>query len=110
MWNVVDDTRAYIKNEEEDANQSTGMLYNFEKMVKMASSSKRQHNELPDENIQTIFDTSSQSRIPRGKKKQKKFIELVVQEVLQVSPLAARATSMERTKEASRANRDDSRS
>jgi hypothetical protein len=42
--------------------------------------------------------------------KQKEFIKQVVQEVLQVSPLAARATSADRIREASRASRDDSRS
>ncbi len=71
MQIIEDDTRAYIENEDKDANESTGMPYNFEKMVKMASSYKRQHNKLPEENIQTIFDTSSQSSIPRGKKKQR---------------------------------------
>ncbi len=86
------------------------MPYDFEKLVKMASRYERQHNKSPDQNIQTIFDTSSQSIIPRGKKKQREFIEQVVQVVLQVSPLAARATSAERIREASRANRDDSRS
>ena len=110
MQIIADDTRAYIQNEEDDAIESTGMPYDFEKLVKMASRYERQHNKLPDENIQTIFDTSSQSSIPRGKKKQREFIEQVVQEVLQVNPLAARATSAERIREASRANRDDSRS
>jgi hypothetical protein len=86
------------------------MPYNFKKLVKMASRYKRQHNKLPDKNIQTIFDTSSQLGIPRGKKKQREFIEQVVQEVLQVNPLTARASSAERIREASRANRDDSRS
>ncbi len=86
------------------------MPYDIEKLVKMASRYERQHNKLPDENIQTIFDTSSQSGIPRGKKKQREFIEQVVQEVLQVSPLAARAKSAERIRDASRANKDDSRS
>jgi hypothetical protein len=86
------------------------MPYDFKKLVKMASRYERQHNKLPDENIQTIFDTSSQSSILRGKKKQREFIEQVVQDVLQVNPLAARATSAERIREASRANRDDSRS
>jgi hypothetical protein len=59
------------------------MPYDFEKLVKMASCYERQHNKLPDENIhiQTIFDTSSQSGILRGKKKQREFIEQVVQEV-----------------------------
>ncbi len=83
MQIIADDTRAYIQNEEDDAIESTGMPYNFEKLVKMASRYERQHNKLPDENIQTIFDTSSQSSIPRGKKKQREFIEQVVQEVLQ---------------------------
>jgi hypothetical protein len=110
MQIIADDTRAYIQNEEDDAIESTGMPYDFKKLVKMASHYERQHNKLPDENIQTIFDTSSQSSIPRGKKKQRQFIEQVVQEVLQVSPLAARATSAERIREASRVNRDDSRS
>ncbi len=110
MQIIADDMRAYIQNEEDNAIESTGMLHDFEKLVKMASRYERQHNKLPDENIQTIFDTSSQSSIPRGKKKQREFIEQVVQEVLQVSPLAARATSAERIREASRANRDDSRS
>jgi hypothetical protein len=110
MQIIADDTRAYIQNEEDDAIESTGMPYDFKKLVKMASRYERQHNKLPDENIQTIFDTSSQSSIPRGKKKQREFIEQVVQEVLQVNPLAARATSAERIREASRANRDDSRS
>ncbi len=107
MQIIADDTRAYIQNEEDE---STGMPYDFKKLVKMASRYERQHNKLPDENIQTIFDTSSQSSIPRGKKKQREFIEQVVQEVLQVNPLAARASSAERIREASRANRDDSRS
>ena len=110
MQIIADDTRAYIQNEEDDAIESTGMPYDFEKLVKMASRYERQHNKLPDENIQTIFDTSSQSSIPRGKKKQREFIEQVVQEVLQVNPLAARATSAERIREASRASRDGSRS
>jgi hypothetical protein len=110
MQIIADDTRAYIQNEEDNAIESTGMPYDFEKLVKMASRYKRQHNKLPDENIQTIFDTSLQSSIPRGKKKQREFIEQVVQEVLQVSPLAARATSPERIRETSRANRDDSQS
>jgi len=110
MQIIADDTRAYIQNEEDDAIESTGMPYDFEKLVKMASRYERQHNKLPDENIQTIFDTSSQSSIPRGKKKQREFIEQVVQEVLQVNPLAARSTSAERIREASRASRDDSRS
>ncbi len=76
----------------------------------MASHYERQHNKLPDENIQTIFDTSSQLGLPRGKKKQKEFIEHVVQEVLQLNPLATRASSTERVRDNIRANRDDSRS
>jgi hypothetical protein len=106
MQIIADDKRAYIQNEEED----TSMPYDFKKLVKMASRYEQQHNKLPDENIQTIFDTSSQSSIPRGKKKQRELIVQVVQEVLQVSPLAARASSAERIRETSRANRDDSRS
>ncbi len=110
MQIIADDTRAYIQNEEDDAIESTGMPYDFKKLVKMASRYERQHNKLPDENIQTIFETSSQSGIPRGKKKQREFIEQVVQEVLLVNPLAARATSAERIRESARSNRDDSRS
>jgi hypothetical protein len=110
MQIIADDTLAYIQNEEDDAIESTGMPYNFEKMVKMASRYERQHNKLPDKNIETIFDTSSQSGLPRGKKKQKEFIEQVVQEVLQLSPLATRASSTERVRDNIRANRDDSRS
>ncbi len=95
MQIIVDHIRGYIQNEEEDAIESTGMPYNFEKLVKMASHYEHQHNKLPDENIQTIFNTSSQSGIPRDKKKQREFIEQVVQEVLQVNPIATRATSAE---------------
>jgi hypothetical protein len=60
MQIIADDTRAYIQNEEDDTIESTGMPYDFEKLVKMASHYERQHNKLPDENIKTIFDTSSQ--------------------------------------------------
>ncbi len=40
-------------------------------------------------NQKNLNSPSSQSSIPRGKKKQREFIEQVVQEVLQVNPLAA---------------------
>ncbi len=36
MQIIADDTKAYIQNEEEDAIESTGMPYNFEKLVNMA--------------------------------------------------------------------------
>jgi hypothetical protein len=74
MQIIADETRAYIQNEEDDAIESTGMPYKLKKLVKMASRYEHQHNKLPDKYIQTIFDTSSQSGIPRGKKKQREFI------------------------------------
>jgi hypothetical protein len=110
MQIIADDTRAHIQNEEEDASEYTGMPYDFEKLVKMVSGYEHQHNKLLDENIHTIFDTSSQSGIPRGKKKQREFIEQVVQEVLQVNLLTTRATLSERIRDSARLNRDDSRS
>ncbi len=48
--------------------------------------------------------------MPRGKKKQREFIEQVVQEVLQLNPLTTRASSAERLRDNIRANRDGSRS
>jgi predicted kinase len=110
MQIIADDMQAYIQNKEDDAIESTGMPYDFKKLVKMASRYKRQHNKLPDKNIQTIFTTSLQLGLPRGKKKQKEFIEQVVQEDLQLNPLATRASSTKRVRDNIRANRDDSRS
>jgi len=58
MQIIADKTRIYIQNEEEDAIEVTGMPYEFHKLVQLANKYEREHNKLPGENIQTIFEAS----------------------------------------------------
>ncbi len=58
MQIITDETRIYIQNKEDDAIEATGMPYNFDKLVRLASKYERQHNKLPGENIQTVFEAS----------------------------------------------------
>ncbi len=99
MQIIADETRIYIQNEEDDAIEATGMPYEFDKLVRLASKYERQHNKLPGENIQTVFETSV--TIPKNRKKQEEFIKQTVHEVL-VNPVMTRDQSPKR-------QRDDSR-
>jgi hypothetical protein len=58
MQIIADETRIYIQNEEDDAIEATGMPNDFDKLVRLASKYERQHNKLPGENIQTVFEAS----------------------------------------------------
>jgi hypothetical protein len=99
MQIIADETRIYIQNEEDDAIEATGMPYEFDKLVRLASKYERQHNKLPGENIQTVFKTLA--LIPKNRKKQEDFIKQIVHEVL-VNPVMARDHSPKQ-------QRDDSR-
>jgi hypothetical protein len=67
MQIITDETRIYIQNEEDDAIEATGMPYEFDKLVRLASKYERQHNNLPGENIQTVFEATV--TIPKNRKK-----------------------------------------
>jgi hypothetical protein len=84
MQIIADETRIYIQNEEDNAIEATGMPYDFDKLVWLASKYERQHNKLPGENIQTVFEASA--AIPKNRKKQEDFIKQIVHEVL-VNPV-----------------------
>jgi len=106
MQIIADETRIYIQNEEDDAIEATGMPYEFDKLVRLASKYERQHNKLPGENIQTVFDTSA--AIPKNRKKQEDFIKQVVHEVL-VNPVMTRDQSPKRHRDESRDRLDSTR-
>jgi hypothetical protein len=72
MQIIADETQIYIKNKEDDAIKATDMPYEFDKLFELARKCKRQHNKLPGESIQTIFETSV--AIPKNRKKQEDFI------------------------------------
>ncbi len=76
MQIIADKTQICIQNEEDDAIEATGMPYEFDKLVRLASKDKRQHNKLPGENIQTFFEASV--AIPKSRKKQEDFIKQIV--------------------------------
>jgi hypothetical protein len=99
MQVIADETRIYIQNEEDDAIEATGMPYEFDKLVRLASKYERQHNKLPGENIQTVFETSNS--VPKNKKKQEDFIKQIVHEVL-ISPVMARDQSPKAVRDSSR--------
>ncbi len=71
MQIIADETRIYIQNEEDDAIKATGIPYEFNKLVRLASKYERQHNKLPGENIQTVFEASAP--IPKNRKKARGF-------------------------------------
>ncbi len=72
MQIIADETQIYIQNKEDDAIKATDMPYEFDKLFELARKCKRQHNKLPGESIQTIFETSV--AIPKNRKKQEDFI------------------------------------
>jgi len=76
MQIIANETKIYIQNEEDDVIKATGMLYEFDKLVWLASKYERQHNKLPGEIIQTIFEASV--AIPKKRKKQEDFIKQIV--------------------------------
>ena len=90
MQIIADETRIYIQNEEDDAIEATGMPYEFDKLIWLASKYERQHNKLPGEDIQTVFETSV--TIQKNRKKQEDFIKQIVHEVL-VNPVMTRDQS-----------------
>ncbi len=99
MQIIADETRIYIQNEEDDAIEATGMPYKFDKLVRLASKYKWQHNKLPGKNIQTVFE--AQAPIPKNRKKQEDFIMQIVHEVL-ISPVMARDQSPKLVRDESR--------
>jgi hypothetical protein len=107
MQIIADETRIYIQNEEDDAIEATGMPYDFDKLVRLASKYERQHNKLPGENIQTVFEASV--TIPKNRKKQEDFIKQIVHEVL-VNPVMARDQSPKQQRDDSRDRLDALRS
>jgi len=107
MQIIADKTRIYIQNEEDDAIEATGMPYDFDKLVWLASKYERQHNKLPGENIQTVFEASV--TIPKNRKKQEDFIKQIVHEVL-VNPVMARDQSPKQQRDDSRNRLDALRS
>jgi hypothetical protein len=107
MQIIADETRIYIQNEEDDAIEATGMPYDFDKLVRLASKYERQHNKLPGENIQTVFEASV--TIPKNRKKQEDFIKQIVHEVL-INPVMARDQSPKQQRDDSRERLDALRS
>ncbi len=107
MQIIADETRIYIQNEEDDAIEATGMPYEFDKLVRLASKYERQHNKLPGENIQTVFEALGP--IPKNRKKQEEFIKQIVHEVL-INPVMARDQSPKLTRDDSRDRLDAFRS
>jgi len=107
MQIIADETRIYIQNEEDNAIEATGMPYEFDKLVRLASKYEHQHNKLPGENIQTVFETSVS--IPKNRKKQEEFIKQIVHEVL-VNPVMTRDQSPKRQRDESRDRLDSTRS
>ncbi len=107
MQIIADETRIYIQNEEDDAIEATGMPYKFDKLVRLASKYECQHNKLPGENIQTVFETSV--TILKNRKKQEEFIKQIVHEEL-VNPVMARDQSPKRQRDDSRDRLDSARS
>jgi hypothetical protein len=83
------------------------MPYEFHKLVRLASKYERQHNKLPGENIQTVFETSV--TIPKNRKKQEDFIKQIAHEVL-VNPIMTREQSPKRQRDESRDRLDSARS
>ena len=72
MQIIADETQIYIQNKEDDAIKATDMPYELNKLFELARKCKRQHNKLPGESIQTIFETLV--AIPKNRKKQEDFI------------------------------------
>ena len=72
MQIIADEMGIYIRNGEDNAIEATGMPYKFDKLVRLASKYERQHNKLPGENIQTVFEALAS--IPKNRKKQVDFI------------------------------------
>jgi len=107
MQIITDETRINIQNEEDDAIEATGMPYDFDKLVQLASKYERQHNKLPGENIQTVFEASV--TIPKNRKKQEDFIKQIVHEVL-VNPVMTRDQSPKQQRDDSRDRLDALRS
>jgi hypothetical protein len=75
------------------------MPYEFDKLVRLASKYERQHNKLPGENIQTIFEASV--TIPKNRKKQEDFIKQIVHEVL-LNPVMTRDQSPKQQRDSNR--------
>ncbi len=107
MQIIADETQIYIQNEEDNVIEATGMPYKFDKLVRLASKYERQHNKLPGENIQTVFENSI--TIPKNRKKQEDFIKQIVHEVL-VNPVSARDQSPKCQRDDSRDRLDSARS
>jgi hypothetical protein len=107
MQIIADKTRIYIQNEEDDAIEATGMPYEFDKLVRLASKYKRQHNKLPGENIQTVFETLV--TISKNRKKQEDFIKQIVHEVL-LNPVMTRDQSPKQQRDDSRDRLEAARS
>jgi hypothetical protein len=83
------------------------MPFEFDKLVRLASKYERQHNKLPGENIQTVFEASA--TIPKNRKKQEDFIKQIVHEVL-VNPVLTRDQSPKHQRDDSRDRLDAARS
>ena len=59
MQVIKEDTKRHIQMEEDDITESTGMPYDFDKLIRLADRYERHHNAAPKEELSTLFKVAS---------------------------------------------------
>jgi hypothetical protein len=59
MQVIKEETKRHVQMEEDDITESTGMPYDFEKLIRLADRYERHHNAAPEKEITTLFKVAS---------------------------------------------------
>ena len=59
MQVIKEDTKRHIQMEEDDITESTGMPYDFDKLIRLADRYERHHNAAPKDEVSTLFKVAS---------------------------------------------------
>ena len=59
MQVIKEETKRHIQMEEDDITESTGMPYDFDKLIRLADRYERHHNAAPKDELSTIFKVAS---------------------------------------------------
>jgi hypothetical protein len=59
MQVIKEETKRHVQMEEDDITESTGMPYDFEKLIRLADRYERHHNAAPEKEVTTLFKVAS---------------------------------------------------
>ena len=69
MQVIKEETKRYIQMEEDEITETTGMPYDFDKLIKLADRYERHHNAIPPTDVTTVFKVASGGFEPKFKPK-----------------------------------------